>query len=382
MRSEEITIPSSRGTDLFGVIDVPQGEPVARRISRALTDEGIAVLRFDFAGLGKSEGDFADSTYSGNREDIKDAARWLAQQYAPVNLLIGHSLGGAAVLSVAHEVDSLNGVVTIGAPFDPEHVTHLFAGALDDIEEAGEARVQIGGRQITIGHELVEDISTFDQEAKVEALRTPLLLLHSPDDEIVDVHNAQAIYRRAHQPKSFIALDGANHLLTTPGSGSYVAGVIAAWAARYLDSPEDSQAPHEKVPAGTVVASPDGQSDFGTRVHTGDHSWIADEPTSVKGGQNRGPNPFDLLQAALAVCTSMTMNMYARRKGYDIGNTQVSVTLNSASEDGERVAVVERIVNFDTALGEEQRRALLRIAEKCPVHRALEGRFDISTRPS
>lgn len=396
MSSEEITIPTSRGTRLHGFLDLPDGAPLAyavfahcftcsakspaaSRVSRALTEEGFAVLRFDFAGLGDSSGDFADTSFSSDREDLREVIAWLADHHEAPRLLIGHSLGGAAVLALAPEIDGLAAVVSIGAPFDPGHVTGLFAGALEQIREDGEAEVTIGGRTVVIGRALLDDISGADQRARIAALRTPLLLLHSPTDTVVDVHNAQAIYRTAHQPKSFVALDGIDHLLTGPGEGTYVAGVIAAWAAKYLDAPEDADAPHAELPPGRVRVQPDGRTDFGTVLATASHTWLADEPSSVDGGHDAGPNPFDLLLSALGACTSMTMGMYARRKGYTIGNTRTDLTFRQVKRDGDLVTRIERSIVFDAALSTDRRSALLRIADRCPVHRALEGRFEIST---
>lgn len=396
MTTEEISITSSRGTELRGFLDLPEGTPLAyavfahcftcsakspaaSRVSRALTDEGYAVLRFDFAGLGGSEGDFADSTFSSDREDLREVIDWLGENHARPRLLIGHSLGGAAVLSVAPEIDGLAAVATIAAPFDPGHVTGLFESAIDDIRREGSAEVMIGGRPVVIGEALLDDICSVEQTKRIEALRTPLLLLHSPSDEIVDVHNAQAIYRAAHQPKSFIALDGADHLLTGPGQGTYAAGVIAAWAARYIDAPDDARAPHADLGPGRVLARPDGRTDFGTVLETHAHTWIADEPDSVAGGEDAGPNPFDLLISALGACTSMTMGMYARRKGYALGDTRVDLSFRQIERDGDRITRIARTVEFDAALSADQRRSLLRIADRCPVHLALEGRFEIST---
>lgn len=396
MSTEEITIPTARGTELRGFLDRPAGTPLAyavfahcftcsakspaaSRISRALTDEGFAVLRFDFAGLGGSEGDFAESTFSSDRADLLEVIAWLGAHHAAPRLLIGHSLGGAAVLSVAAEVEGLDAVATIAAPFDPGHVTGLFASEIETIRQEGSAEVMIGGRPVVIGEALVDDICGVEQTRRIEALRTPLLILHSPTDEIVDVHNAQAIYRTAHQPKSFIALDGADHLLTGPGQGTYTAGVIAAWAAWHIDAPEDAEAPHADLPPGRVRVNPDGRTDFGTVLATASHTWLADEPRSVDGGHDAGPNPVDLLLAALGACTSMTMGMYARRKGYELGDIRTDLTFRQVKRDGDLVTRIERSIVFDAELSTDQRRALLRIADRCPVHRALEGRFEIST---
>ncbi len=253
MSSQQIsfTNPES-GHQLAGIIDRPDdGEPVGwalfahcftcgknlkstRYISRALTAKNIGVLRFDFTGLGDSQGDFASSNLSSNIGDLIGAAVWLEQNFRGPEILIGHSFGGAAVLQAAAKVPSTKGVVTIAAPFDPQHVTHLLGNVIQEIEEKGSARVEIAGRSFTIGKEFVTDLETHKSEERIKELGLPLLVLHSPRDPVVDIDNARRIYQAARHPKSFISLDNADHLLSKQADALYVGDMIATWASRYL----------------------------------------------------------------------------------------------------------------------------------------------------
>lgn len=247
---EHVTFESHHGGRLVGVIDRPAKEPeayalfahcftggkdsaAARRVSRALVERGMAVLRFDFAGIGESDGDFADTTFTSNVADIHAAVDFLRERHTAPSLIVGHSLGGAAVLAAAADLD-VDAVATIGAPSAPEHVTHLFTDSVAAIEANGYAEVSIAGRPFRIGKAFLDDLGSQRLADRVAALKRPLLLLHAPTDEIVGIHNAAAIYEAARHPKSYISLDGADHLLTHPRQARRVAELIASWAHPYL----------------------------------------------------------------------------------------------------------------------------------------------------
>lgn len=414
MPTTDVSITSRTGKNLAAFLDRPTTKfvatavfahcfagsaksPAATRVARGLMEKGYAVLRFDFTGLGASGGDFADTTFTSNRHDLRDAVEWMSENVAAPSLLIGHSLGGAAVLAVAGTTPGLRGVVTIGAPFEPSHVTHLFHDDIQEIMDKGEAEVTISGKKLTIGKEFVEDLGGIDQEERIHNMGVPLLVMHSPDDELVDIGNAQSIYRAAQQSKSFIALDGADHLLTRKGHAAYAADVIAAWAGRYVDEEFTGEGAgasaatvkaHESAQVATptarshtnsVVARHTDGSDFTTELTVGAHRVLADEPTTVPGAADLGPSPFDLVKMSLAACTSMTMGMYARRKGFDLGSTQVSIDLDQTRDEDGTVTRFTRSITFDDALSEEQRLALVKIANKCPVHRLLEGKIEVDT---
>lgn len=399
--SENFTIAGHSGIQLAARLESPanpsayallahcftcsKDSPATSRIAKQLVQEDIAVLRIDFAGLGHSEGNFEDSTFSGDAQDVVAAAEWLEEHYQAPQLLIGHSLGGAAALAAAADIESLRAVVTIAAPYDPEHVTGLFAGALDDIAADGSASVKIGGKTVCVGQGLVDDLRGFDQKERIAAIDVPLLIMHSNADELVDIHNAQGIYRAARTVKSFIMLDGVDHLLNKDKQAQHAAQMLAGWARPYLpDTPDvdsddcaDERCSYTKE--GVVEARLTGDGDFATELRAGNHRWIADEPTSVPGAKDTGPNPYDMLQASLATCTAMTMGMYARRKKWDMGDTTVTVT---HERDKQGVTTFTRVLHFDSALSEEQQTKLTAISEKCPVHKTLHGEIHIATETS
>ncbi|MFY9237440.1 MAG: bifunctional alpha/beta hydrolase/OsmC family protein [Roseovarius sp.] len=401
MATERLTFTGHDGSELSARLDMPDGAhiatalfahcftcskdiPAARRISARLAGAGIAVLRFDFTGLGHSGGEFANTTFSSNVEDITRAAAALKARGMAPALLIGHSLGGAAVLRAARRIDSVQAVATIGAPFDPGHVTHNFGGALDEIATHGSAEVQLGGRPIRIGQSFVEDVSAAVLADDIAHLGRALLVLHAPRDETVGIENASQIFGAAKHPKSFVTLDGADHLITQAKDAEYAAEVIATWAARYLTLTHP--APPPGAPEGIVrvsEASPDG---FLQDVNAGPrHHALADEPLAY-GGTDKGMSPYGFLAAGLGACTSMTIRMYARRKDWPLTHIRVEVShdkVHAQDADCGRPGKADtfiRTVFLDGDLDEAQRARLLQIADKCPVHRTLEASAHIVTQ--
>lgn len=400
--AQRVIFTGSRGTPLAGRLDLPAGPPrafalfahcftcskdvvAAGRIAAELNGHGIGVLRFDFTGLGSSEGDFANTDFSSNLDDLRLAAGWLREHHAGPQLLIGHSLGGAAVIAVAADLPEVRAVATLGAPADVAHITRLFAPQLPVIEQQGRAMVDIAGRCFTIRREMIDDLSTHSIEDRAGQLGAALLVAHAPADNIVGIDNAARIYAAARHPKSFLALDGADHLLTRPVDAIYTARMIACWSERFLVD-EHPAAPSPSANAPVVVAET-GQGTFLNHVVVGDHRFLADEPVDI-GGFDAGPSPYDLLGAALGACTSMTLRLYADRKGLALDRIAVEVShAKSHAQDcdacvegaGPLVDHFQRRIVVAGDLDEGQRAALLRIADKCPVHRTLEGTARIST---
>ena len=351
--------------------------PVGGRILAAM---GIAVLRFDFTGLGQSEGEFADTNFTTNVGDLLAAVRFLEEEYAAPALLLGHSLGGTAVLQAAHDIPSAVAVATIGSPADPEHVTHLFGEQRDELEAAGEVDVQLGGRPFTIKKQFVEDLAAHPMPESVGSLRKAIMILHAPLDDVVELDNASQLFAAAKHPKSFVSLDKADHLLTRDEDSRYAGEIIAAWAAKYL--PEDAEDEQPAVPEGVVVARTDAGG-FRTDIHLGKHHITADEPASV-GGTNLGPTPYGLLSAALAACTTMTLQMYAKHKKLDLQAATVEVKhdkvhAQDAGNQGGKIDSFKREIFLEGDLDAEQRQRLLEIADKCPVHQTLERSNHIET---
>ncbi|MCB0492585.1 MAG: OsmC family protein [Cyclobacteriaceae bacterium] len=354
-----------------------------RNVVNNMTEAGFGVLSFDFTGLGESEGDFADTNFSSNVEDIVAAANFLAKEYSAPSLLIGHSLGGAAVLFATDKIDSIQAVATVGAPSNPEHVQHLIQSNAEDIEKNGVAEVNIGGRNFTIKKQFVDDLKKHTLPGILKGMRKSLLILHSPQDATVGIENAAEIYTAAHHPKSFISLDGADHLMTNKADSQYVGKMIASWAERYLHIDKDNIIQSE---AQTVVSIKDKTNKFLTQIQTGKHSILADEPTDV-GGEDLGPSPYQLLTSALGACTAMTMRMYADRKGWEVEEIKVHLNHDKRySEDcadcekpTSKIDHFERIIEVDSQLDEKQLQRLLEIANKCPVHRTLEGDVKVVT---
>jgi putative redox protein len=347
-------------------------------ISRALTAAGFAVMRFDFTGLGESEGDFANTNFSSNVEDLIAAADQLAEMIESPTVLIGHSLGGAAALMAAGRIDSVKAVATIGAPSEPDHVAQHLDGHLDTLESEGVAQVDIGGRPFTVKKQFLDDIRTVRLEERIHELRKPLLIMHSPVDEVVGIDNAQALYKAAMHPKSFISLDHADHLLSRREDSLYVGALIGAWAGRYIGQGDEEPSLERRKQV--VVRT--GREKYTTEIQTARHSLTADEPARV-GGNDFGPTPYDLLLASLGACTSMTLRMYADRKDWALES--VTVHLQHSREHVEdleakrSIDVIERQIELEGALDAAQRERLLEIADRCPVHKTLHNQLEVRT---
>jgi len=401
--SQKLTFTGTGGEALDGRLDLPTGSPravalfahcftcgkdiaAASRISRALTERGIAVLRFDFTGLGGSDGEFANSTFSSNVSDLVRAADHLRATIAAPSLLVGHSLGGAAVLAAAHQIPEVRAVATIGAPSDPAHVAGLFAADRAEIETAGEATVCLAGRRFRVRREFLADIAAQPQATRIANLHRALLVSHAPGDEIVGIDNARAIFQAARHPKSFVSLDGADHLLSRRSDAVYAAAVIAAWADRYLPAPSNRQPDTRSGEPPAVVVTDASDGAFTQRIRVGCHMLTSDEPAAA-GGDDLGPAPYDLLLAALGACTSMTVRMYAQRKNWPLRSTTVTLThskihaadCESCETTSGRVDHIVREVRFDGDLDAAQRARLLEIANKCPVHRTLHSEVVVQT---
>ena len=407
MRDRAITFPGAHGDMLSARLSVPaDGEVHAcvlfahcftcskdlkpvRHITRALTQAGMAVFRFDFTGLGESEGDFADTTFASNTEDLLAAAAYMKRELEGPSILLGHSLGGAAVLAAAGSIGTCKAVATVGAPFDPSHVTHLFGDSLSEIEAEGRAEVRIAGRSFTVSRAFLRDIEGHRMEEILRTLRRPLLVLHSPVDSVVGIENAALIYEAARHPKSFVSLDDANHLLLVEDDARYVGDVLAAWAGRYLPSRAQGSNTADGTPEDAGTFARTGADGYLTEIRAGGHALLADEPRSV-GGTDQGPTPYGLLAASLGACTTMTLRMYAARKEWPLKEATVRLTHKKIHAQDEeacagreaRLDALEREIHLEGPLDADQRARLMEIADRCPVHRTLSAGVVISTRAS
>jgi uncharacterized OsmC-like protein/esterase/lipase len=401
MRSERFEFPNVNGEKLAATLDLPLGKPTAyalfahcftcgkdnlaaKRIAERLTINGVAVLRFDFTGLGSSEGEFANTHFSSNVDDLVAAADHLRKMYGAPAILIGHSLGGCAVLAASHRIPEARAVVTIAAPYDPSHVTGLFKEHVDKIRAEGEVEVALAGRPFTIKREFLDDVAGKKLDACLANLRKALLVFHSPTDDLVGIDNASHIFQAAKHPKSFVSLAGADHLLSKKSDAVYVANVIAAWAERYLDQPEVMT--EGQVLGGLVLVRETHGGKYQQEIKTGPHRLLADEPEKL-GGLNSGPGPYDFLLAGLGACTSMTIRLYADFKKLPLENVSVRLSHGKIhAKDCEtcdtKVSMVDHIdraITLEGPLDAEQRKKLMEIADKCPVHKTLESKIDIST---
>ena len=400
MSLSSITFKNKEGHTLSGRLELPANQAphnfalfahcftcnknlgAVRNISRALTSNGFGVLRFDFTGLGESEGDFSDTNFSGNVADLVTAANYLKEHYKSPSLIIGHSLGGAAAIFAASEIESIEAIATIGAPSNPKHVKHLFQTSLEEIRETGMATVNLSGRDFTIKRQFVDDLETKSLPETVKQLRKPILVLHAPQDDTVGIKNAEEIYVAAHHPKSFVSLDGADHLLMRKEDSIYAGEVISSWAKRYINFPkeENIRSKHQ------VVASLDVEDGFTTKMKIGDHYFVADEPESV-GGKNFGPNPYDFVSAGLAACTAMTIKMYTSFKKWDLEKVEVHTSYGkkyaddceNCEVDGAKIDTFTREIKITGNLDDKQRARIMNIADKCPVHKTLHNEVKIET---
>ncbi|MBR1166601.1 bifunctional alpha/beta hydrolase/OsmC family protein [Bradyrhizobium liaoningense] len=404
MPTERFQFTGEGGHQLAAALELPDGEPAAfalfahcftcgkdtlaaKRISVALAARGIAVLRFDFTGLGSSEGDFANSTFSSNVADLVRAADHLRDIRKAPSILIGHSLGGAAILAAAGQIPEARAVATIAAPSDPAHVTGLFREHLDDIRAQGEVEVSLAGRPFRIKREFLDDIAEQALMKDATGLHKALLVMHSPVDDTVGIDNATKIFVAARHPKSFVSLDHADHLLTKPADALYAADVIVAWASRYVDAAKPAKAMDLPEEPRKVVVQETRKSKFNQAITVGPHHLVADEPLAA-GGADAGPGPYDFLLAGLGACTSMTMRLYADRKSLPLD--RVTVTLKHSKIYAKDCAEcetregmldqIERDIAIDGALDAEQRKKLMEIADKCPVHRTLTSEIRIVTK--
>jgi putative redox protein len=404
MPTERFQFTGSEGQQLAAALDKPEGEIrayalfahcftcgkdglAAKRIAMALSAKGIAVLRFDFTGLGSSEGDFANSTFSSNIADLVRAADHLRNTFKAPALLIGHSLGGAAVLAAAHEIPDAKAVVTIAAPSDPSHVTGHFADSIEKIRQDGQAEVSLAGRPFTIKREFLDDVAEHGLMAHIAGLHKALLVMHAPTDDTVGIDNATRIFTAAKHPKSFVSLVGADHLLSNRRDSVYVADVISAWVERYLDPGVSTEVASDGEAPRQVVVRETRNGKFQQTVTVGPHQLLADEPVAA-GGDDSGLAPYDFLLAALGACTSMTMRLYADRKSLPLERT--TVTLNHSKIHAEDCAEcetkagmldqIERVIGMEGPLDAEQRQKLMEIADKCPVHRTLTSEVRILSR--
>lgn len=402
MKSSKITFTNAQGITLSGRMDMPlDQEPhnfaifahcftctkdfsAVRNVSKALANEGFGVLRFDFTGLGDSDGDFSDTNFSSNIEDLVHAAKFLETNFKAPSLLIGHSLGGAAAIFAAHEIPSIQALATIGAPSNPVHVKSQFGEQAAIIENEGEANVVLAGREFKFKKQFFDDLEEQScQRAAAKLYGKAILILHSPQDATVSIKNAEEIYHAAKHPKSFVTLDGSEHLLIGKKNAAYVGKVISGWAARYIAVPEEEiiKSSHQ------VAASLDGDDGFTTVMKMGSHFSKADEPLKV-GGNNYGPTPYELLAGSLSACTAMTIQMYAKRKGWDVENVEVHTSYgrdyasdcdNCDADSIEKIDTFRKEIKFTGNLDDKQLKRLLQIADKCPVHKTLHTETQVIT---
>jgi len=401
MRSERFDFPNAKGEKLAALLDLPLGKPTAfalfahcftcgkdnlaaKRIAERLTESGIAVMRFDFTGLGASEGEFANTHFSSNVEDLIAAANHLRETRGAPAILIGHSLGGAAVIAAAPKIPDARAVVTIAAPVDPAHVVGLFKDKVEAIRDKGELEVSLVGRPFRIKREFLDDVAEKRLHEGLASLRKALLIFHSPTDAQVGIDNASQIFIAARHPKSFVSLAGADHLLSKKSDAVYVANVLAAWVERYLDQPPNMT--EEEIERGLVLVRETHGGKFQQEILSGPHRLLADEPEKL-GGLDSGPGPYDLVLAGLGACTSMTIRLYAEFKKIPLENVSVRLSHDKIHvKDCETcdmkvnmVDHIERGITLEGPLDAEQRKKLMEIADKCPVHRTLESKIDIHT---
>lgn len=400
--SQKVSFKNKRGFELSARVDLPLGRHpypfvifahvftgskdliAAKHISRALTLNGFGVLRFDFTGLGESEGDFSHTNFSSNVEDLEAAAAYVTKTYMAPSVMVGHSLGGIAAIFATARIDSIKAVVSIGAPSYPEHVTHLLRDKIEEIEKNGCARVDIAGRKFSIRKQFLDDLQAQEHIPIIKNLGKALLVMHSPQDGVVGIENAAEIYKLAKHPKSYVTLDGADHMLSNRDDAFYAGNVIASWVKRYIDFPKV-----EKLETDSQVVVRLEGDDYTTEIQADHHALVADEPIAV-GGNNFGPSPYELLNASLGACTAMTLKMYARRKKWDLKEVLVHLNYDKTNVYSEhqsdpdnkdsRIDRFERELELIGDLDDEQKARLLEIANRCPVHKTISSPSEFVTR--
>ena len=403
MTPQQITFDNANNEKLSARLDLPLGKTprayalfahcftcsknikAVSNISKALNRAGIAVLRFDFTGLGESEGDFAETNFSSNVADLLSAADFLKNNFEAPQILIGHSLGGAAVLQAAQHLPDVEAIATIGAPADPGHLKRLLGATEEVIQKEGEATISLAGREFKIRKQFLDDLEQTKMAESIRRMKQALLIFHSPVDNTVGIENAGRIFEAARHPKSFVSLDHADHLLMREEDSRYVGTVAAAWATKYLDKAEhDSDDPNLR---NNLVIARTGATGYTTEINASGHSLIADEPISV-GGENQGPSPYGLLSAALGACTSMTLRMYAEHKGWPLESVEVRLThekihaqdCTACESESGKIDQIKREITVAGPLDEGQKQRLLEIADRCPVHRTLHAEINVVTR--
>ena len=394
----KIRFTNRAGLELVGNLELPAGGTwqatalfahcftctrnikAARNITRALSRAGFAVLRFDFTGLGESDGDFSNTNFSSNLDDLEDAAAWMGEHLDHPQLLVGHSLGGAAVLAAAERMDSVRALATLAAPASADHILEQFGNDLETIEAQGSAEIQLAGRPFRIRKDFVDDAKSHSLQDRLRKLRRALLVLHSPVDKTVGIENAQHIFAAALHPKSFVSLDHADHLLSDQVDSDYAGQIISAWASRFLELQRPETAENVEVAGQTA-------DKFLCRVQAGRHALLADEPEE-NGGKDLGPDPYHYLASALGTCTVMTLNMYARHKKIPVKRVHCEVAhdrihaedCESCEKRSGKVDRLKRVITIEGDLDEDQRSRMLEIADRCPVHRTLENEIRVESR--
>ena len=402
MGTQKLEIKNSRGNSLYATLELPSNQRphayaifahcftcsstliAAKNISRSLTNHGIGVVRFDFTGLGRSGGEFSDSHFSGNVQDLLDVHAFIKENYMAPTLLVGHSLGGAAVIDAASRLEDVKAVATIGAPSSVEHTKKHFSHRIDEIPAKGEIEVDIGGRPFKINKEFVEGFESTDLLKIVHDLRKPILIMHAPFDKTVEIKSAQDLFLNAFHPKSFVSLDGADHLLSDKQDSIYAGDVIGSWVKRYF--PVDNETALDTKNEQLVGHLNLLEDNFTTAIQTSSHCITADEPTDA-GGDDFGPSPYDLLSASLAACTAMTLKLYAQRKEWNLEEVYVYIShskrhINDLGEENEKGRYLDHISKKMELIGdltEEQKEKLMEIASKCPVHKTLKSEVLIET---